>query len=533
LVQGTTLEEAAAWFASVDDTLEDVARGLERPDLVSVLTVALAQRTPEGEIQIVRYLKVPWSLWQEAVLRQDGERYTFGESKLRYQRVLVHLIAVARETGAREASVDLDLLGAALADALALPVPDNVQFLPLESAKPDDAAQRTVREVVSPFDVVRRAIEALPSPPWNAELPIPEDATRRGVRLFRDIAATTREIDATTSVKAVVHVAMLLAPSFGELVDATNVLVNVPLSARMRGDWAHAYAALLVLRPLLEATAPETVKKLSSVHAFRDITTLTSLIAKLPDISRTEQAAPQPTRSVLGVALTETELRADLASGTGGILGAKLAEAAAIGLNPALLSGVRTLLPPPHGGGTSGGVGGGGSMSRPRREAEVVGDIGEAFVHEWLTSVLGSDYGPDCWVSKARERYGLPASGHDGFGYDFMVPDPVGRLFGTPTSAFLIEVKSTSTDGGGSFPMSRAEWDQARWCHENGGDTIYVIVRVFEADVRPRIGDVLMDPFAAHRRGEVRLADRDLWVTVAPLLALEATPSSDALAVPT
>jgi hypothetical protein len=37
-----------------------------------------------------------------------------------------------------------------------------------------------------------------------------------------------------------------------------------------------------------------------------------------------------------------------------------------------------------------------------------------------------------------------------------------------------------------------------------------------EADGSPRIGDVVLDPFVAHRRGEVRLAERDFWVTVAP-----------------
>jgi len=78
----------------------------------------------------------------------------------------------------------------------------------------------------------------------------------------------------------------------------------------------------------------------------------------------------------------------------------------------------------------------------------------------------------------------------------------------------LVEVKSTSTVGDGAFPMSSAEWDQARRCHENGTGTIYVIVRVFDADSNPRIGDVVIDPFAAHRRGEIRLAGRDLWVTV-------------------
>ena len=66
-------------------------------------------------------------------------------------------------------------------------------------------------------------------------------------------------------------------------------------------------------------------------------------------------------------------------------------------------------------------------------------------------------------------------------------------------------------DGSGRFPMSRPEWDVARRCHEADTDGVYVIPRVFHADTSPRIGDMLIDLFAAHRRGEVRLAERDLW----------------------
>jgi hypothetical protein len=526
-VPGTTLEDAAAWFSSVGDRAEDVASALGRPDLAAVLTAALGLRAPEGELQVVRHLGVPWTLWQDAVLRRDGERYAFAESAQRYRHVREHLVAVAREIAARETSTDLESLGTALASMLALPVPDDVRFLPFDAAGADDAAWREARSLLSSCEPVARALEELPAQPWETELPIPKDATRRGVRLFREVGSATREIEATTSVKAVVRVAGRLAASFGEQVDAAVVLTDARLSARMQGDWAHVYAALLVVRPLLEASAPETVKKLSSVHAFRDPSTFGTLMARLPELPRTEPEAPQPKQAVLGVELTAAELRADLASGSDGVLGAKLAEAAGRGLDPAVLSGERIPLPLSAGSGRAGGGGGGGGMAaRPRREPELVGDIGEAFVHEWLASVLGADYGPDCWVSKARERYGLPACGSDGLGYDFKVPDLNGRLFGKSAAAFLIEVKSTTTDGSGPFPMSRAEWDQARQCHEEDGDNVYVILRVFEADSSPRIGDVVPDPFAAHRRGEVRLAERDLWVTVSPLQPVEA-PESD------
>jgi hypothetical protein len=482
------LDEAAAWFSAVGDRAEDVARELGRPELADVLTIALGLRAPEGELHVVRHLGVPWALWQDAVLRRDGARYVFGESVQRYRHVREHLVAVAREIAARETSVQLESLGTALAAALAAPLPSTVQFLPLDVAAADDTAWRDSRSALSPFELIVRSLDALPAPPWEAELPIPKDATRRGVRLFREVPQSTRETEATTSVKAVVQVAVRLAVSFGEQVDPAAILVDARLSARMQGGWAHVYAALLLLRPLLEGHAPETVKKLSSVHAFRDPSTFVALMARLPELPRIEPEAPPPKQSVLGVELTAGELRTDLLAGSNGVLGTQLAKAAARGLDPVILSGARTPLPSPAVSGGSGGSKGGtgsGPTGRARREPELVGDIGEAFIHEWLGSVLGADYGPECWVSKARERYGLPACGNDHLGYDFKVPDPEGHLFGKPAIMYLIEVKSTTTDGSGPFPMSRAEWDRARQCHEDGGDPVYVILRVFEADSSP------------------------------------------------
>jgi hypothetical protein len=519
LSPGSTLEDAAAWFASVGDRSEDVARELGRPELADVLDAALGQRSPEGGIQVVRYLEVPWALWQEAVLRRDGERYVFPEPVQRYRVVRDHLVAVARELGARDSSTDLKSLSSAIAGVLFEPVPDAVQYSPHDVAAVDSAAWRSVRTALASFEPIAQALAELPTPPWQVELPIPEGATRRGVRLFRDAVDATREIEATTSVKAIVQVAARLASSLGERIDTTEILANANLSVRLQGEWAHVYAAQLLLRSLIQQNAPETFKRLSAVQAFRDVTTVSALMARFPDMPRTEPVSPPPKQSVLGLELTIDEIQSDLGSGSGGALGAKLAKAAGLGLDPAILSGTRNPLPPSSGGG--GGRGGGGSTTRPRREPELVGDIGEAFVHEWLSAVLGADYGPDCWVSEARERYGLPKSGKDDLGYDFKVSDPNGRLFGIPAGKFLIEVKSTTTDGGGSFPMSSAEWDRARRCHEKVDDAIYVILRVVQADSSPKVGDFVIDPFAAHQRGEIRLAERDLWVKIAPRTKIE------------
>lgn len=515
-VPGTTLDDAAAWLASIGDRPDDVARAFDRADLGGVLTSALGQRSPEGEIQVVRHLGVPWHLWQEALLRRDGMRYVFAQSAQRFRRTRDHLLAIVREVGAREPNLDLEALSAVLAHTATAHVPDSVQLVPPDAANADEAALASVRTAVASFDIVSRALAELSAPPWDEELPIPKDATQRGVRLFRDCSTSARESDATTSVNAVVSVAARLAASLGETVDASAILADARLSARMRGEWAHVYAALFLLRPLIEAGAPETTKKLSAVQAFRETTTYTMLLQRLPELPRTERDVPQPKQSVLGVELTASELRADFLAGAAGSLGEKIAAAAARGIDPAILNASRSPLPPSGTSGKTGGRGGGSGSStgQARREPELVGDLGEAFVHEWLGSVLGADYGPDCWVSKSRERYGLPA-GNDGLGFDFKVPDPRGLLFQRAAASLHIEVKATSTEGGGPFPMSRAEWEEARRCHVDGVDG-YVLVRVFQADSDPRIGDVIFDPFAAHGRGEIRLADRDLWVTVAP-----------------
>jgi len=516
-VPRTRLDEAAAWLASIGDRPDDMARAFGRADLAGVLANALGQRSPDGEIQVVRHLGVPWHLWQEALLRRDGVRYVFAQSAQRFRRARDHFIAVVREIGARETNIDLTLLSAALVEVYTAPVPDAVQFVPPDAANADEAALASVLAAVTSFDIVSRSLSGLQGMPWNDELPIPNDVTQHGVRLFRDSSATSRENDATTSVNAVINVATLLASSLGETVDASALLGDAGLSARMRGEWAHVYAALLIVHPLIETRAPETTKRLSAVHAFRDTTTYPMLLQRLPGLLRTERHVPQPKQSVLGAEFTASELREDLLAGTTGSLGAKLAAAAARGIDPAILGASRSALPPPGTRGNptvGGGLGGGVSTGHARNEPELVGDLGEAFVHEWLGSVLGADYGPDCWVSKSRERYGLPA-GNDGLGFDFKVTDTKGLLFSRPATAVHIEVKATSTDGTRPSPMSRAEWEEARRCHVDG-DATYVIIRVFHVDTAPRVGDVIFDPFAAHGRGEIRLADRDLWVTIAP-----------------
>ena len=50
MMPGTSLDDAAAWFALVGNRSEDVARELGRPELATLLDAALGLRSPDGEI---------------------------------------------------------------------------------------------------------------------------------------------------------------------------------------------------------------------------------------------------------------------------------------------------------------------------------------------------------------------------------------------------------------------------------------------------------------------------------------------------
>ena len=521
LGHGEHLNDAASWWARVDRTSQAVADALGRPDLAAEIDRAVALPQPEGEVHLVRVLGVAWSDWQAAVVRRDGRIFRFERTVARFRHALVHLAAVVRELAARTGGADLDSIGSVLEGSLEEEAPDDLAGVPVDDADADSAALNALISRLEGHDAIRDGLLRLAEPPWVGEFPVPDPggkATKRGVLLYRDQPVTSRAVEAQSTIAAVLEVASALAPRFGEHLGPEVTASSTAVARLTVGAWANVYAALAALREVLAETAPLTTARLSDARAFHGPTRAEPLTARLPELVKERKTKPPPTREVLGVELTDMQLRDDLAAGSSGAIGAKLAKSAAQGVPSGLLSATRTPLPEPtRSGPTLGGGGkrGSGGAGKPAREPELVGDLGEAFVHEWLTHALGEHYGPECWKSKARERYGLPASGNDGFGYDFEVADSAGRLFGREAATLLIEVKSTRTDGSGPFPMSRGEWDRARRSHEAQDGTLYVIVRVFHADSEPCIGDVLLDPFAAHRRGEVRLAERDLWVKVA------------------
>lgn len=166
-------------------------------------------------------------------------------------------------------------------------------------------------------------------------------------------------------------------------------------------------------------------------------------------------------------------------------------------------------------GGSGGGGGGGRATWRPPEESEdakrATGVGGELFVLQQFKQFPGFD--EDCWKSTSRAAAGLPDDGNDGLGYDFAYNDATGCVGQRPGVRCLIEVKSSQGAADPTFPMSKNEWRVAGAAHVSEGD-VYLIVRVENVATAPRIADVLIDPFRMCGRGEIELAEKDLWVSV-------------------
>jgi hypothetical protein len=215
---------------------------------------------------------------------------------------------------------------------------------------------------------------------------------------------------------------------------------------------------------------------------------------------------------------TLAEAVADLALGEGGEIGALLRQRVDPGLDLASLRarGRESVPDAPkttHRGG-GGGAGAGKTRRRmpPPEELTLHGDLGEAFVFEQFKASLPG-WDQTCWFSSARARYNVAGEASDEDGFDFRYSDVEGKLAGRPGALCLVEVKASSGDATGPFPLSVNEWNRAHQAHESG-DEVYVIVRVARVCDRPEITDVIVDPVQLLREGKLRVDAKGLEVIV-------------------
>lgn len=358
-----------------------------------------------------------------------------------------------------------------------------------------------------------RALSAS-SPPVVAGL-LPDGAVKREVELYRHEPEDRRTAAAGEVVEAILRVATALASACGEFLDAEAIRAQPRVQALRAGWWANRFAVLGAMQQALSRAVPHTAHALSEARGFHDPMPWQQLWAALPQLGPVPSAAPAQRAerqiSLLGVAGTEEALKAELAKSSAGQIGTKLQEAVDPTLDLSRFRGTRTEV-------RAGQArrGSGGSVPRViaenSRDKELNGFLGEAFVFEQFRRVLRG-FDESSWVSANRARYGLPDTGSDAHGCDFIYRDLDGSLTGRQDQPEChIEVKTTTGEGGQPFPMSIAEWEKAQLCHASSGRLVYLIVRVERVRVLPSIADVLMDPHQLWAEHRLALKAQDLWV---------------------
>lgn len=362
-----------------------------------------------------------------------------------------------------------------------------------------------------------RAQEKMPGEPWSVL------GAQREVALYKQDERGSRESQAESSVRSALQVATALAPFYGETLAVAKVRADSALKVFLEGHWANRYAAVLALRAPIAEQAPKVAERLSQQRAFRDQEDQWRVLWKrfdelgAPPEPQTPPPPPPRRVTVLGTEVAEGQLDAELLKGSTGTIGAKVKERVDPDLDLSNFRKQRKQLEktePGHRGRKKGRRirEDGGPPAGADERNQLTGLMGEAFVYEQLRVSLPETAGLR-WVSRNAKQYGVDGEADNDAGYDLRAVDVEGKISGIKGADCLIEVKSSTGDACGPFPMSWNEWSVADECHEEEG-RCYVIFRVAFADSDPALVDVIVDPVGLEREQVLRVSSKDLWVRV-------------------
>ena len=249
---------------------------------------------------------------------------------------------------------------------------------------------------------------------------------------------------------------------------------------------------MTAIQRVFQAKVPKTAQRMSDERVFRDPAPANELFARfneLTNVGGVKPVAPPKRRiSVFGQDQTEDAVATDLLRGTAGSIGQQLKEKAAQQpVDPKLGKGFREKVILLSGRTkTRGGGGSGGTAQANKKDRELAGLLGEAFVYEYLRIKLPA-FDEMAWRSCNRNAYGMEGEGDDSLGFDFSYQDNENQLAGRQDHPLcFIEVKSSSGDGSEPFPMTANEWERARNCHHTT-DSLYIILRVSRVRDDPTI----------------------------------------------
>lgn len=517
-----------SWPAFVR-TPELLAQWLGRPELHAALAQARELDEESGSLRLLAAAQIPVAAWQRAREELGRGRWGFSASERLFLERREELVAGLMCVAARSRSVSLDAARGVLASLKdSLPDAELVEH-PADAAAAIAAVLGRARAFLGGLEDRRSAdviggrlvtMAGASADDWAVRLR--DLGPRREVWAYRDEPEAVRSQQAQAVVADVLHVAVLLARSMGETVDPAAIAADARVAALRSGWWANPWSVLPALQHALESTASRTAARLSDARAFTTRVPLSDLWAQFPELgvldAPTEERKRPKIRRVFGQEVNEDDLTTDLARGSQGAVGEKLQAAALETLDfSAFRTAGRSKVEWDTGASARRARGNWRSASRgheSQRDQEVNGWLGEAFVYEQLRRLL-PDFTEFAWVSKNRTQYGFSDTGSDEHGCDFLYRDVEGRLTGRDDQPeCCIEVKATSTDASGPFPMSVPEWERALECHGSETRSVYIIVRISDVNTTPRVTDILFDAVGMFRRRELAISGKDLWVAV-------------------
>ncbi|OQB81201.1 MAG: hypothetical protein BWX88_04335 [Planctomycetes bacterium ADurb.Bin126] len=499
---------------------------LSCPSLAAAFAASLGATEEDAALAILQAAGLESRQWQEAREALGLAPWRFSHKAKAWRDAGNEIVAVLKTCAARSVSVSPADVEQILRDGRFCNAPDEVACRSEGSDEVLGAVLRLADSVLNEagastgVELLRRRLTTITDQARSGLDKVNlDDAPIRDVRVYRDEDEGKRGRDARARLQGMTTVAVALGKALGEEVDPDKIGSDARVSLLLDGWWANCFSIMPAIQRVLQDAAPKTAKRMSDERVFRDPAPANEMLARFPEISAavSPPVPPAPKRivTVLGQSRAEDDLEEELLRGTSGAIGQALkalAQKQALDTEIGKLARAAVTAPDSSHRRSGGGAGGGGGAGN-KKDKELAGLLGEAFVYEQFRLTLPG-FDERSWRSCNRNLYGLEGEGDDSLGCDFSYRDVDGRLTTDPNRPMCyMDVKASSGDGSEPFQMSANEWNKARECHESS-DSVYAVIRVAHVREAPTVVDIIFDPFGLYRKGQLALTAQDMWVHV-------------------
>lgn len=507
--------------------VDDRARwlGIESHALANLLREA----DDQSRVDVLNHAAVAIEEWQKARGELRLSPYSFAQAEKDLLVIRNALVWGLASVAAHSPGVDLEQASVALEEIRDFKAAHGVTLRPALSAGDINAivldAVDTLRRSRG-VDVLLSRLDDIASlrPSRAADVAV-RYASQREIDQFREISAAQRTQWAQLTLENLLKVAAALALRRGIVFDEAAIRADQRVASLSSGWWASDFALLQAVESVIrKLVGDEFAATLVVGGAFRDPPhdwrRLWGRFDELGPLPVESALSPPPAVQLGPLSLTVDQIKLNLREkGPQGVVGLQLIKAvddaspfSALRATDHLTAALPTRRPRRAPGERPVRV---AKPPRPEtnEDRELNGLLGEVFVFEEFRRHLPG-FDERCWVSENRLRYiPSPVGASDAEAYDFEYRDLAGELTGRAGGTNChIEVKATAGDGANPFPISSAEWEHAKHCHQTQS-ALYVIVRV--AAIRsphPLITDMLIDPIDMWQHGKIAIDAQNFWL---------------------